>query len=206
MAEGGDSKAGPSGLDHFEQTRSTETADDDRNNDPRGSGIKVWLADLSQRAFLLTVISGVTSGAIVWFVQSYISDREQRSAALELVNAIRVSTASECNRLKETFAKLYDGYPVGACDINVYRLPQPDVALVEYLNDRRETIVATMGEDGAKLIRSGALSAKAYDRIFTAKYFQSSIDRWTVTFSDYFDPLTDMCAIVDVKLTVPDCQ
>lgn len=171
----------------------------------RTRGIKVWLADLSQRAFLLTVISSVVSGIVVWFVQDHITEQGRKGKEASLVRSIQTSVASECRRLQNDFANFYHGYPTTTCDINVYRLPKPDPALVVYLNSRREAIVGAMEEKGVALIRSAALAAGAYDRIFSDKYFKSTISRNTTTFDDYFRPLNEMCAIVDVNLSIQQC-
>lgn len=167
--------------------------------------VGAWVADLSHRTFILTVVSGVLSALAAWMVQGYFVERDSRNLAASVVETIEVSVRAECNRLSDVFATLYDSYPTLTCDMNVYRLPQPDISLVGYLNDRRETIVAAMGEDGVKLIRSGALSSEGYNRIFSAHYFQSSISTGTATFQDYFLPMQEMCSIVDVPISIQEC-
>lgn len=171
----------------------------------RDTGIKVWLSDLSHRAFILTVISGVFSGIIAWFIQDYISERGKKNTDVKLFTAIQGSVTEECKRLQQVFENFYDNYPTITCQINVYRLPQPDVSLVDYLNDRREMIVDKMGQEGPVLIRYSALSSEAYDRIFSDQYFQSTIYEDTSIFHDYFEPIEKMCSIFDMKISLQKC-
>ncbi|WP_193336181.1 hypothetical protein [Devosia beringensis] len=166
---------------------------------------KTWLRDLSHRTFLLTVVSGVASGIIVWVVQGYMIDRQNEQSQAKIVGGVVTSVKNECNRLQSKFDNFYDGYPTIECDINVYKLPQPDITLTEYLNERRDVVVDAFGAQGASLIRAGALSAAAYDRIFSAPYFDATIPQSYKTFGDYFDPLVEMCEWADIKLEIQAC-
>ena len=167
--------------------------------------IRDWIARRSARDIWIGFAGGVLSGLVLWWIQGAITSAQSDAENARLVTAIERSVTNECQRLQATFATLYDSYPTMECGMNIYRLPQPDVALTSYLNDRRELIIDAMGDDGASLIRDSALASEAYQRFYTDPYFDAVISEHTSTFQSYYEPLVRMCSKVGVEISIQAC-
>ncbi len=155
--------------------------------------------------FFVGIISAVFAGLIVWQIQAREYQNREVDKKTNLIHTIEESILNECERLQDTFSILYRDYPTLTCEINAYRIPQPDPALADYMNSKRDIVVEQMGKVGADIIRNFTLSSKAYDRIFNAKYFKSTFYRGTSTFHDYFDPLESACKQFGVELKIQEC-
>lgn len=181
----------------------------DQERQSESKNYKTYLVALARgiswQTLVVSSIAGVVSGIITWQVQSYWSGlqkgRDEESRARAAIKA----TATECARLKSVFRTFYVGYPTLTCEINVYRLPQPDTTLVSYLNERRESIAYFLGDKGSDLIRDASLSAESYKRIFSSSNFRSTISKETTTFDSYFSPLQGMCSKVGVAIEIQSC-
>ncbi|MDP3897854.1 MAG: hypothetical protein Q8Q62_14380 [Mesorhizobium sp.] len=157
------------------------------------------------RDFGFGLLGAIVSGIILWQIQVTFSDREAARASGAKLAAIKVSVASECDRLSRAFAAFYNGYPTVECGMNVYRAPRPDSALVDYLKMEREFLVERFGDAGAALVRNAAGSLAGYDSLFDGPYFKAVVSRETTTWQHYFSPLREMCLWSDIKIEIQTC-
>lgn len=115
---------------------------------------------------------------------------------IRLVNSVRHVVENECNRLKPLFEKLS---PLGMGTLNAYHIPKINPSLISFLNEKYTFILDNFDEEAEATIRHAASADRAYERIFTNKFFNSMV-YINGEFKSYFDPIRKMCGWANVDV------
>jgi hypothetical protein len=167
-----------------------------------------WCAEQFQapwaRNLFFTLVGAVITFPVTWYMQSAFQDRAEAGKQARAVELTMASLRSECGRHREIFATFYDGYPTLTCEINRYRLPVFDPAVIALMNDERQSLHERFDEDGLTAVRDVNLLDRGLQSL-TANINDGTIDVHTSTFQAYFRPLVAACAFAEVPIELQTC-
>ena len=156
------------------------------------------------RNLFFTLVGAVLTFPVTWYMQSAFQGRADSERQAKAVEVTMASLWSECGRHREIFASYYEGYPTLTCEINLYRLPVFDPAVVRLMNDERQGLHEHFQEAGLSAVRNVNLLDRGLQSL-TGEITDGTIDLNTSTFQAYFRPLVEACRFAEVPVELQKC-